>query len=434
MHTIRKIPEYLSKARIWSRIRDKVKSINESVLIRKRRRQLSFIEERLKGRTRVKVAFIYIFSAVWKIDELYQMLLQDERFEPQIFICPYMVGGRERMLQEMDIAVEALTKKGFHFINTYDRSTDQWLDIKNEFDPDIVFFTNPYAGLTKDAYYITNFPNALSCYVPYSCAVCSLQKSQYDQLFHNLLWRFFVETPINLTFSKAYSRIKGENTVVTGYPSLDVFLRKDYQPKDVWKIKDDKLKRVIWAPHHTIDNREDLNFSTFLEYHDFMLSLAQRYRDKIQITFKPHPILQTKLYKLEDWGVERTDAYYRAWDELANGQVMLGEYVDLFYTADIMIFDSISFIMEYLYVRRPGIFTVKGQHIRNRLNKLGQMCLDNYIEAGTASAIEEAIDQLLLGHDSLKEKRDDFFYSVLKPPHGRTASENIYDELKKITL
>lgn len=62
------------------------------------------------------------------------------------------------------------------------------------------------------------------------------------------------------------------------------------------------------------------------------------------------------------------------------------------------------------------------------------MCLDNYIEAGTASAIEEAIDQLLLGHDSLKEKRDDFFYSVLKPPHGRTASENIYDELKKITL
>ncbi|MFC6099515.1 CDP-glycerol glycerophosphotransferase family protein [Olivibacter domesticus] len=403
----------------------------ELKLIKSQQEQNRLLEEKIAGKAKIKVAFFVVFSAVWKFDELYKLLVASERFEPVIFICPYLIYGQEKMLEEMNIASKKLQEKGYHVVNTYNAKNDSWLDIKQEFKPDIVFFTNPYRYVTKDDYYITNFSDVLTCYVPYSCAVCSLQKSQYDQLFHNLLWRFFVETPINLEFSKTFSRIKGINTRVSGYPSLDVFLNKNYQPTDVWKIKDAQVKRVIWAPHHTIDNREELDFSTFLFYHEFMLKIATELEGKIQLAFKPHPILKAKLYDLEGWGKERTDNYYTMWEELPNGQLELGEYTDLFYTSDFMVFDSISFIMEYLYLQKPGIFTLKSPHVPKKLNKLGELCLGNYYKVNNKEELRASILQLLAGEDPLFQTRKTFFKEYLNPPNNGTATENIFHELIK---
>ena len=48
-----------------------------------------------------------------------------------------------------------------------------------------------------------------------------------------------------------------------------------------WKLRDMNLKRIIWAPHHTIEgNTDDIAFSTFLEYYDLMLEIAEKYSDR----------------------------------------------------------------------------------------------------------------------------------------------------------
>ncbi len=47
-----------------------------------------------------------------------------------------------------------------------------------------------------------------------------------------------------------------------------------------------------------------------MKYHEFMLEMAQKYSDRIQIAFKPHPILRPELSLPEVWK-RKTDEYYR---------------------------------------------------------------------------------------------------------------------------
>src|SRR5690606_6795936 len=145
---------------------------------------------------------------------------------------------------------------------------------------------------------------------------------------------------------------KGKNVVITGFPSLDTLLDKTYKPKNYWK-HNQKIK-IIWAPHHTIEGTETINFSNFLQYSEVIVELTEKYKDHIQIAFKPHPILYPKLSKI--WSKEKTDIYFTKWKEGTNTQIEEGDYIDLFLTSDGMIFDSCSFLNEYLYTQKPSIF------------------------------------------------------------------------------
>ena len=93
----------------------------------------------------------------------------------------------------------------------------------------------------------------------------------------------------------------GGNCVVTGYPTADLFDSTKAVGKD-WKMKNDELKRVIWAPHHTIEgNTKLIQFSTFLLYYDVMQDIVEEYKDKVQFVFKPHPLLKPALYAHPEW-------------------------------------------------------------------------------------------------------------------------------------
>ena len=70
-----------------------------------------------------------------------------------------------------------------------------------------------------------------------------------------------MECEDNLRQVKEY--YSGNNCVVTGSPTFDLFASMVATGKD-WKLEDGKLKKVIWAPHHTIQEHPDMiRFSTF---------------------------------------------------------------------------------------------------------------------------------------------------------------------------
>ena len=81
-----------------------------------------------------------------------------------------------------------------------------------------------------------------------------------------------------------------------------------------------------------------------------MLSFTEKYKDKIQIAFKPHPNLKT-VNKSSKSG-KPNDDYYDKWNSLDNGQLEEGDYFDLFLQSDAMIHDSVSFLSEYLYTMK----------------------------------------------------------------------------------
>jgi CDP-glycerol glycerophosphotransferase (TagB/SpsB family) len=252
----------------------------------------------------------------------------------------------------------------------------------------------------------------------------------HNQLFHNYLWRLFAETPIHKEFSVKYALNKGKNVKVTGFPGTDVFLDKKYEPQNCWKHKNPDIKKLIWAPHHTIDNDTSfLSYSSFLVYSDFMLKLPSVFNGKIQIAFKPHPLLFNRLSEESFWGKERTISYYNSWENLEFGQLVDGDYVDLFLTSDAMMHDSGSFLIEYLYTGKPVLYLDRDDKITERMNDFGIQAFNQHYHAKNESDIENFILSVLHNKDIKKSDREKFLLTELLPPNHRSASENVLVEL-----
>lgn len=388
--------------------------------------------KKIRNKQKVKIAFFILKSSVWKFEVLYQLFKNDKRFEPVIILCPYKTYGYETMLWFMNQAFDYFSTNGYNVVKTYNEKTEEWLDIKKEIKPDIVFFSVHW-DLTKPEYQIQNYTKLLTCYSTYTFVISHLYQGYFNREMQNLVWKFFVETTVHKQLAQKYAKNRGENAIVSGYPGLDLFLWKDYKPADVWKIKDERIKRIIWSPHHTIPEfGSTLDYSTFLKYSEYMFKLAEKYSDQIQIAFKPHPILRSKLSLEEVWGKEKTDRYFQKWADLPNGQLNEGEYFDLFATSDGLINDSSAFVIEYLYTGKPGMFLKNDDSVEERMNEIGKMALTKLYIGKSEDDIEKFITDIVVKeNDPMKNIRNEFFNSVIKPPNNLTASENIFNDLKQ---
>lgn len=394
------------------------------------KRALKKVRKKVYKKEKIKVAFFAIHSSVWKYDGVYQLMDKDTRFDPIVVVCPVVNYGKENMLVEMEKACTLFKSKGYNVVKTYNEEGATYLDVKKEIAPDIIFYTNPHRGLIKDEYYITNFKDTLTCYVPYGILVSNLMQSQYNQLFHNVLWKAFYETTVHEKMAKHYSRNRAKNVIITGFPGTDNFVYGSRFGENVWKNPDVSLKRIIWAPHHTIDRGGDLSYSCFLRYYQVILDIAENCKDKIQIAFKPHPLLKLKLNIHEEWGQQRADDYYQKWENSKNGQLETDDYLDLFNTSDAMIFDSASFVAEYLCCGKPSLFTFSDSNVKDRFNKFGKLALEHHYHAYDETQITDFIENVVCaGKDIKKENREAFYHKHLIPPNDKTASENIYNEI-----
>jgi hypothetical protein len=389
----------------------------------------------LKGADKVKVAFMVINASVWKYDTLYRMMEDDPVFEPAIVICPSVVFGKEMMKMEIERATEWFENKGYRMINTWDKAHNQWVDIKKSFGPDIVFFTNPH-NQSHPQYFITNFLDTLTCYVPYGIMTPNRQRDQFDKDFHNFLWRAFYETPLHLEMAQKYSRNKGCNGVAVGYPVFDEMLEKQAKknPPQVWKSTVRPLKKIIWAPHHTLNLfRERQNYSSFLEYADFMIEIAEKYKDQVQFAFKPHPGLRPKLSQPDVWGEAKTTAYYEQWDALPNAQTEEEGYINLFLQSDGLILDSISFMVEYMFTGKPLIFTIKDDTIEEKFNEFGQIAFQHLYKGYNKQDVVNFIEEKVISsHDPMEPQRTAFFNHHFPKRSDGGVSGHILQQIKNV--
>lgn len=419
---IRKIIPASVKSKLWD--------IYISFLIKYMPFRYKYILKKIKKKDQIKIAFLVQLASSWKYDYIFNLFLDNPRYEVIIIICPISSYDNDAMFKEMQRAFDFFSRLNYTVFSTWDKGSQQWIDIKETFNPDIVFFSNPWAELSRPEYYIFNFLNTLSCYAPYGFKTSHLYEAIFNKPFQNLLWKIFYETTMHKDFAFKYARNKGKNGSVTGYPGMDNLLDRSYAPEDVWKTRENRIKRIIWAPHHTILGKSDSNvgFSTFLLYSEFMLQIAKEFKTKIQISFKPHPLLRPKMNNHSDWGKDKTDRYFNTWSTLPYTQLNEGNYIDLFLTSDALINDGESFMVEYLYTQKPAMFLVADDEVSQRFNEFGKMTFEQLYQGYSGKDILAFIDDVVIkGNDHKKEKRVEFFENQVKPPYDRLASENIYN-------
>ena len=289
---------------------------------------------------------------------------------------------------------------------------------------DIVFYAQPYNN-GPDIYKIEKvYKHSLFAYIPY-CYLMEKGEKFHNYLLYNVAWKMFFPSKYEKITESKFLYNKGENIDVTGYPIFD-------EPKCDVIYTNRIKKRVIWAPHHSILEDDTLNYSNFLQIADDMLKLADKYSDRIHFIFKPHPRLQEKLYKCNDWGVKKTDIYYNKWRTGVNTSLEDGNYIELFNQSDAMIHDCSSFSAEYLLTLKPVMYLAKEDHL-NFLNEFGVLCYEQHYKGHSINDVEKFLnDVVLLGIDPMKEKRCNFYDNYLKPPMGKTVIDNIVQSMKTI--
>ncbi|MBQ3765649.1 MAG: CDP-glycerol glycerophosphotransferase family protein [Bacteroidales bacterium] len=386
------------------------------------------ILRRIRRQDRITVVFFTMNVAMWKYDGFFKLLQEDPRFHPVIvsFLIPTDKEEYRRYVQQsMQDFFEA---KGYPFYASYDFETGKYLDIK-QLHPDILFYAQPYES-APEPYRTKHFlRTCLFSYIPYCYNMEDLPLF-YNQPFMKLAWRMFFPTEHHARMVAKYSRLGGRHVVVAGYPMADALLSREPADGSVWKERDPLVKRVIWAPHHSVLPKDFLDYSRFLELADTMVALAEKYRGRVQFAFKPHPRLKPKLMQHPDWGVERTEAFYRLWKEMPNTVFVEGDYVDLFRTSDALIHDCSSFMGEYLFMNKPVAFLGNRGAVTRGLNDFAKACLEQHYQLDAREDIERFLEEVVLGGDDPMEPSRRTFRETVLATDGQSVARRIYDAFR----
>ena len=384
----------------------------------------------IRKRGKANVVFLAASLAMWKYQGLYELLSGDPKFRTRIILAPFYSFSEEQKEKSMRELSAFFNERDIPCTDAREiKDLGAWL--RDEVKPDLIFYPQPYEWIFKNELDWTFHPTSLIAYVPYGALTLN-EPWIYNARFIYNAWRVYYQSSYNREIARTLCYNRGLNVRVSGYITIDDFNRN--APKDVWKPQDRPKKRIIWAPHFSgIRQPNWLNRGAFRWLWEYMREMAVRYKDTVQIAFKPHPRLLSELYDSPEWGKEKTDAYYAWWANGENTQLETGAFIPLFQTSDAMIHDCNSFIADYLLTGKPVLFTSNNlEETENQLDDFGKAALHAHYIARETAEIQSFVDRLVDGGDDPKaDERHSAYQKYLLPPGGKTASMCIYEDLLK---
>lgn len=385
-------------------------------------KRLKNLTTKMRKKNVITVAFQVLDLACWKCDSIFQLMLHHPRFRPIIWIIPEkQIKDKSEQQQNLNQMLTFFSKRQYEIAKFYTLE-----EMRLNYSPDIVFLSKPASYVTP--WNARNMEKELICYVPY----CFQNTKKQDFLFgqENYIWRNFYTTDNIKNISSKVMLNGACNVKIVGSPVADNYLFSQKKNNvSVWKNCNNTMKKIIWAPHWSIENVSWFSVSTFLEVAEGMLLLAEKYANQVQWAFKPHPLLRDTLYQNPNWGKTKTDAYYERWSTMPNTQFENGDYVNLFKQSDAMVHDSGSFIMEYLLVNKPCMYLIRKNGFKD-YNADTLKALACYHKGTSTKDVEDFILNLINdAPDTLANIRTSYKQQYLTPPHGKTSAQLIVDEI-----
>lgn len=395
------------------------KPYNNTIIEANYKNVLDNIKLKIKRKEKIKVGFWVLTNSTWAYQSLYDEMMQSDIFEPIVFLPRFIPSPRidefeaDKILAEN---IEFFKSKNINYEIVYDAQHDKYIDL-HDFGTDIVFYQQPY-GMHR----IQNIPFvsafALCACVSYCFYILDYHFSYLDN-FHKLLWKNFVECE---EYKEKYKKRNGaKNCVASGYLRLDDFRKFD-------NFKKDDRKLVIYAPHHSVNSSHLCG--TFAENAYFILDLIKKHKD-IQWVFKPHPMLYYTVIQNGVMTKEEIDNYFRQWEELENASVYTkGDYYELFMQSDLMITDSLTFLVEYLVTQKPLIRPISKCEFIHFTN-LAQKLIKNYYNTNSNEELLAVFSRVLLNKDDYMAPKRLTSLKYLELDKNKTIAAKMISYLKK---
>ena len=267
--------------------------------------------------------------------------------------------------------------------------------------PDYVFLQSPYDGRRQFPSFsirdIVRF--AKVCHISYGA---TLAHTFIDRLldeylhFYDKVYMMFCSAEtvkekmlarLLLSTSMGYQHIE-----FLGYPVLEDLPAP--------QASSDK-KRILWTPRWSYSAR--IGGSHFMEYKEKFIELNQRYKDKVELSMRPHmntfrSAVGAKLMTTDD-----VRAYKQRLKD--NSVTLCGTFMDLnenFANADILLSDYSSILIVYFLTGRPIVYC---EFVNAVMLPEYQEMLECMYVAHDWDEVVHYLDELVAGNDPLFERR-----------------------------
>lgn len=380
---------------------------------------------RIRRQEKIKIAIQISCLSEWPCEELVKELQAIDRFEVTVVI----VWQRNLDAKfEITALMNHFNASGLPF-----KVADGSFSIK---DFDIVIFTSPY---------VESFANfgekdipltTLLYYIPYGYFVAKIQPIQFNLQLHNIARRIYATTKVDIDMAARYCDSGNSNMLFAGYSKMDRVVTGKL-PRADWKISPNargKVKKIIYAPHHSINALPFV--ATFPKNYRAILEYAKIHQDTTSWVFKPHPLLRMSSVQTGVFSnLSEFENYCAEWDSLPNARYIDGEYHEWMQSSDCMIFDSMSFMAEYLFFDKPALFLTRKE---TDFNELGTAIFKLYEHAdgGDMAKIKDFIENYV--DTPLKQaRRRNFFNDYLnyyQQNGDMTAEKFIFNDIVKELL
>jgi CDP-glycerol glycerophosphotransferase (TagB/SpsB family) len=387
----------------------------------------------------VKVVFLGLYFEAWDaLDEIYRLMLEDERFEPVVVSLPRKLTGQLKYADE-DKSHQFFESRGIEHIRfDFGGSGSENLGVLEalkDLSPDYVFVNYPWQRNYQPAIRFDKLVEFTRlAYVPYFSMVMvdepddepggGQQGSQvathlYKQRLHQLASLVFTQDKF---VKEAYKETERGDAYVhfTGSPKIDSLRHEAELGKASWPLPGKGFK-MVWAPHHSYSPHW-LNFGVFAKIKDQMLDFAKQNPD-IQIVLRPHPFLWGTLTDRKVIEETELNAWRESWAELPNTSVDEdGSYAELFLATDILVTDGISFLGEYpLVTGKPTIFFENEGHWQ--FTATGELAASSSVRVRTFEELEAQIEVARTSGLSDRSAQIQKLIAVSSPYPGESAKK-----------
>ena len=375
------------------------------------------LSEKVRASQKIKALFIISNCSMFPSKPLFDGMLNDSTFDAFVSVVPDLRWNSDMVL-EISRQEHLLLSEGYHedrLIQVRPDDLNQWPDICS--DMDIVCYNTPY-NLTSFRYLpkYSAGRDFLPIMVNYG-----YYRSKYDDKIlaldsHRYMWKAFFECEETKQQYLDNTAGDGANAEIVGYIKMDSLAN---YPSNNHTGR----KKILVALHHSVDGgaNDILNLGNFIRYLDYFIDLPDRYPD-IDFIYRPHPFLFATLRKPQFWGVDKVNEYIETMRSKSNVTWNDDEnYFKVFAESDACIQDCGSFLVEYLYTKKPCCYMLKDPtDIDHKFAPLGKKCLEQCYISYDTNAIDSFIEDVVIsGDDPKAESREEFCKHIMTNyPHA----------------
>jgi hypothetical protein len=370
---------------------------------------------------------------VWIVNDMftnnfitvYHECKKSDQFSMTVIAAPHFHWLKGEQIESVEVA-SFLRKSGIECIDSLNLETGKYFDI-SVLNPDYIFTTTPYDIYLPEVYKSNHLKSlAKLCHIEYGAIMIEWVNNYSDMAFNS----YFTNASFIFTGFPGMCKYFS-NAVCIGCLKLDEYLYYGREKRSSLWNEQAKMK-VVWKPRWTVEQAD----STFIKYIDSMYGFFQKHT-QMDLVILIHPLLMSTLKVTEQYEVFAETL--RKLKQLPNFHIEeTSDFLDAVLSADVMIADHSSTVIEYSITGKPLIYTSS----EIPLNDLGKSVTKYAYIARSFEDIVAILNNLFMGIDPEREMRENRkTESLYLPPEGMSVAqflmkflcddyENVFESVK----